>query len=324
MKTVFLDKKPNIDDIDSQEKVIALGYFDGVHLGHQEVIKKAVAIAREKGLEATVMTFYPHPAVVLKPSAKRADSLTPLKAKERLIEQLGVDLLIFVTFDLELSRLSPQEFVDYYLINLHAKHIVAGFDYTFGRMAQGNMDNIDTYTRSMFGYTVIPRVERFGDKVSSTRIRALIAGGSVDEASMLLDHPYQTSGVVVHGDQRGRELGFPTANVETEEPYLMPGEGVYAVRLIVGSDSFDGICSLGKRPTFYDEKHAIIAVEVYLLNFSGNLYGRTVFIDWYKKLRGQEKFNNADELIRQMEEDKKQTAIYFSNLTDAAKRKTKT
>ncbi|CAM3075959.1 bifunctional riboflavin kinase/FAD synthetase [Sporolactobacillus spathodeae] len=312
MKTIYLDKKPDMDEIDSQEKVVALGYFDGVHLGHQQVIQKAVSIAKEKGMESVVMTFYPHPSVVLKPSAKREGSLTPLEDKKHMIERLGVDLLLFVTFDLELSRLSPQEFVDGYLIAIHAKHIVAGFDYTFGRMAKGNMQNIGDYSRSMFGYTTIPRVERFGEKVSSTLIREYIQSGAVDEAAILLGRPYRTSGVVVHGDQRGRELGFPTANVETQADYLLPNQGVYAVRLTAGGKSYDGICSLGMRPTFYDEKKAVLAFEVYLLNFSGNLYGQAVSVDWHKRLRGQLKFADAQALILQMKKDEQETLRYFA------------
>ncbi|MFT8362645.1 MAG: bifunctional riboflavin kinase/FAD synthetase [Sporolactobacillus sp.] len=314
MKTIVLDKRPDRDTVDDQEKVVALGYFDGVHLGHQEVIAKAVSIAREKGMEAAVMTFYPHPSSVLKPSAKREGSLTPLDDKKAYIEQLGVDLLIIVTFDLTLSRLSPQEFVDAYLINCHAKHIVAGFDYTFGRMAKGNMDNIADYSRSMFDYTTIARVERFGEKVSSTRIRQFIRSGTVDEAAMLLGHHYRTIGEVVHGDQRGRVLGFPTANIALRADYLLPDQGVYAVRLTTDGQSFDGICSLGSRPTFYENEQALLAFEVYLLNFNGDLYGQTVSVDWYKKLRGQVKFSSADALIEQMEKDKQQTIHYFAEL----------
>ncbi|MDD9147020.1 MULTISPECIES: bifunctional riboflavin kinase/FAD synthetase [unclassified Sporolactobacillus] len=313
MERIFLEKIPFIEKIDSNEKVIALGNFDGVHLGHQKVIRKAVEIAREKGLASAVMTFYPHPSVVLKPSAKRADYLTPLEMKADLIEKLGVDLLFFVRFDIALSRLSPQDFVDNYLIRLHAKHVVAGYDFTFGRMAGGNMDNIDDYSRSMFSYTVVPKVEMFGEKVSTTHIRALVAGGDVDNASLLLGRPYRTSGTVGHGDGRGRTLGFPTANVESKDVFVMPPNGVYAVRLIVDGEAMDSVCSIGTRPTFYDETDAKTTVEVYVLNYDGDLYDKKVSIDWYKRLRTEEKFQSADALIDQMEKDKADAFDFFDS-----------
>ncbi|WP_100487726.1 bifunctional riboflavin kinase/FAD synthetase [Sporolactobacillus pectinivorans] len=316
MEKIFLDQQPFIEKNDSKEKVIALGYFDGVHLGHRQVIEKAVEIASEKGLESAVMTFYPHPSVVLSPNKAREDCLTPLEEKADLIEKLGVGLLVFVHFDLQLSRLSPQDFVDHYLIKFHAKHVVAGYDFTFGRMAEGNMDNIDQFSRSMFSYTTVPKVERFGEKVSTTHIRRLITEGAVDDAAVLLGRPYQITGSVGHGDQRGRTLGFPTANVETDHPYVMPANGIYAVRMNVDGESMDGICSIGTRPTFYQQKEAKTTVEVFLLNFSGDLYGKHVTVDWYKRLRSEIKFSGADRLIAQMETDKKDTAAYFKNLKE--------
>lgn len=312
MERIFLEEQPFIEKIDSNEKVIALGYFDGVHLGHQKVIEKAVEVAREKGLASAVMTFYPHPSVVLKPSAKRKDSLTPLEMKADLIEKLGADILFFVRFDSRLSQLSPQDFVDNYLIRLHAKHVVAGYDFTFGRMAAGNMSNIDEYSRSMFSYTVVPKVELFGEKVSTTHIRALVAEGAVDDASLLLGRPYRTTGIVGHGDKRGRVLGFPTANVESVEAFLMPPKGIYAVQLIMDGEMLNGVCSISTRPTFYDDLHAKTTVEVYVLDFDGDLYDKKVSIDWYKRLRADKKFSSAEALIAQMEKDKADTADYFA------------
>ncbi|MFT8871321.1 MAG: bifunctional riboflavin kinase/FAD synthetase [Sporolactobacillus sp.] len=324
MKTIQLTERPAIDAGDSREKVIALGYFDGVHLGHQQVIRAAVDIARERGLLAAVMTFYPHPSAVLKPSVGRRDSLTPPPDKERLLAELGVNLLFEVRFTLALSRLSPQEFVDAYLINLHAKHIVAGFDYTFGRMALGNMENMSDYSRSMFDYTIIPRVERFGEKISSTRIRNLIGSGAVDRAALLLGRPYRTTGIVIRGDQRGRKLGFPTANIESELCYPMPTDGVYAVRLHVDNQTYAGIGSIGSRPTFYADRSAGLAVEVHLLDFDGDIYGRHVAVDWYVQLRTQKKFSGESALIDQMKKDRQQTRQFFAANEHRCPNKTKT
>ncbi|WP_028983023.1 bifunctional riboflavin kinase/FAD synthetase [Sporolactobacillus terrae] len=312
MECVYLEGRSFIEQMDGKEKVIALGYFDGVHLGHQKVIKTAVQIAEEKGMEAAVMTFYPHPSVVLRPDSKREAELTPNAAKAELFEQLGVNTVYFVKFDRILSQLSPQNFVDEYLIRLHAKHVVAGYDFTFGRKAMGNMDNIGEYSRSMFSYTTVAKVELFGEKISSTRIRSLIMKkGAVEEASELLRRPYQTTGTVVHGDQRGRTLGFPTANVEKDAAYLIPANGIYIVQLIVNGKALNGVCSVGLRPTFYSHEAAIQTVEVHVLDFNGDLYDQKVGIKWYRRLRPELKFNSADDLIKQMEKDKADTRAYF-------------
>ncbi|RYM07142.1 bifunctional riboflavin kinase/FAD synthetase [Sporolactobacillus sp. THM7-7] len=311
METFFLEKPPEMDD--SNEKVIALGFFDGVHLGHQKVIEKAVQVAKERGLLSAVMTFHPHPSVILSPSRKREDCLTPLEMKADLIGRLGVDQLYFVRFDHSFSQLSPQEFVDNYLIKLHAKHVVAGYDFTFGRMAKGNMNNIESLSRSMFRFSVVPKVEMYGEKVSTSHIREKISAGAMDEAASLLGRPYRTTGVVVHGDKRGRTLGFPTANIQSKDPFMMPPNGIYVVRLNAFGKSLEGVCSIGTRPTFYDEAHAESIVEVHVLDFDGSLYDQKVSVDWYQRLRGEEKFSNADALIRQMEKDKAQAMDFFSS-----------
>jgi riboflavin kinase/FMN adenylyltransferase len=259
------------------------------------------------------MTFYPHPSVVLKPSEKRVDCLTPLEMKAELIEAFGVDIIYFVRFDRTLSALSPQDFVDHYLIGLHAKHVVAGFDFTFGRMAMGNMENIESYSRSMFNYSVVPKVELFGRKVSTTFIRSKISEGAVDEVIPMLGRPYRTTGVVVHGDRRGRELGFPTANVQSKDPFLFPPDGIYVARLNVDGQALDGVLSIGTRPTYYDDREAETAVEVHLLHFNGDLYDKHVSVDWYKKLRDQIKFDGSGALIEQMNQDKAAAARYFAD-----------
>lgn len=309
MEKIYLEKQPFIENV-ADEKVIAVGYFDGLHLGHQKVIKTAVEIAKERGLASAVMTFHPHPSVVLKPSEKRDNYLTPPEKKSELIEKLGVDQLYLVRFDLPFSRLSPQNFIDDYLIKLHAKHVVAGFDFTFGRMAKGNMENIDDYSRSMFSYSIIPKVEIHGQKVSSTYIRSLIAKGKVENVPDYLGRVYEITGTVVHGDKRGRTLGFPTANIECEEPFVLPALGVYIVKMRVDGKWRSGVCSVGVRPTFYD-KDGKVTVEVHLLGFDGDLYDKQVTVAWCKRIRGEEKFANVGDLIKRMEKDKAEAADFF-------------
>ena len=182
METIHLTQ-PSEEPIDGAgEKVMALGYFDGVHLGHQEVIKTAVNIAHSKGQKAAVMTFHPHPSVVLKKMDKRSDYLTPPEEKAKLIKALGVDLLYFVRFDSAFSQLSPQAFIDQYIIRLNVKHVVAGFDFTYGRMAKGTMETIKQESRNMFAVTTVPKLVINDHKVSTTHIRELILAGKMEEA----------------------------------------------------------------------------------------------------------------------------------------------
>jgi riboflavin kinase/FMN adenylyltransferase len=293
------------------EKVMALGYFDGVHLGHQKVIRSAVEEAQKKGRKAAVMTFHPHPSVVLKQMNKRSDYLTPMEEKADLIRQLGVDELYIVKFDAPFSSLSPQEFVDEYLIKLNVKHVMAGFDFTYGSMAKGNMTTLEKESRNMFDVTVISKVDIGNEKVSTTQIRELILNGRVDEAIPLLGRPYKMTGMVVHGDKRGRTIGFPTANIKTHAPFVYPKTGVYAVKLVSDHGEYNGVCNLGYRPTFYEEEKTAL-IEVNLFDFEGDLYGETVSVYWYTKIRDEQKFSGIDELKAQISKDKQQVFDYFS------------
>lgn len=294
------------------DKVIALGYFDGVHIGHQKVIRTAVEEAQKKGLKSAVMTFHPHPSSVLKQLKRREDYLTPIDEKARLIKNLGVDELYIVKFDESFSQLSPQEFVDTYLIKQEVKHVVAGFDFTYGKMAKGNMETMIQESRNMFGMTVVPKLDYDNEKVSTTHIRELLLNGRVDQAIPLLGRPYSITGMVVHGDKRGRTIGFPTANIKTHAPYLYPELGVYAVQLETEAGTYNGVCNVGVRPTFYEQEKTPL-IEVYLFDFEGDLYGETVTVKWYTKIRNEQKFKGLDELKGQIERDKNQTIVFFSN-----------
>lgn len=295
----------------SGEKVMALGYFDGVHVGHQKVIRTAVDLARETGRKAAVMTFHPHPSVVLKQLNKREDYITPLEEKARLIRELGVDELYIVTFNEAFSQLSPQEFVDAYLIKLDVKHAVAGFDFTYGKMAKGNTSTLPEDARNMFKVTVIDKVEQGDQKVSTTSIREAILNGHVEEVIPMLGRPYQIQGMVVHGDKRGRTIGFPTANIKTHSPYVYPDTGVYAVEMEIETGRYQGVCNIGYRPTFYEQEKKPL-IEVHLFDFNGDLYGETVKVVWYKKLRSEQKFNGIEALKAQIENDKQEAIAFFN------------
>lgn len=312
MEIIRLTHPPDIPLDNAGEKVMALGYFDGVHVGHQEVINTAVNLAKQKGMKSAVMTFHPHPSVVLKQLAKRDDYLTPPEQKAADIKKLGVDFLYFVRFDKEFSSLLPQAFIDEYIIRLNVKHAVAGFDFTYGKMAKGNMETITQHSRNMFETTTIQKVTLDGEKVSTTKIRELVQEGAIEKANNLLGRPYRMDGMVIHGDKRGRKMGFPTANIKVHSPYVLPSDGIYAVKMQTESGWHQGVGYIGKRPTFYNE-HQPAVVEVHLFDFDSNIYGETVSVEWYSKVRDDISFDSAEELIGQMEKDKQEAEAFFAD-----------
>lgn len=296
---------------DFSPQVMALGYFDGVHLGHQEVMKEAIKIAKEKGMKSAVMTFDPHPSVVLGKKVQHVEYITPIEEKIRVIENMGVDRLYIVHFTREFANLLPQEFIDDYIIQLNVKHVVAGFDYTYGKMGKGTMETIQFHSREQFEYTIVPKLAVNGEKVSSTLIRTYLRQGEVDAVPLLLGRYYTSSGVVGHGDKRGRTIGFPTANVDVFEEFILPPTGVYAVRLLVDGKWHNGVCNLGYKPTFNNEKAAKPTVEVHIFDFNQDIYGKLVIVEWHQKIRDEQKFSGIDALVEQINKDKQQALDYF-------------
>lgn len=309
MRTIFLEHPHQLKTDHLPPSVMALGYFDGVHLGHQRVIQTAIQIAEQNNMRAAVMTFDPHPAVVL---GRKKDSslLTPLSIKEKRIKALGVDILYVVKFDLDFSKLSPQQFVDDYIIGLSVKHVVAGFDYTFGRFGAGTMETIGNYSRGQFDHTIVEKVEKNGVKISSSAIREEIKAGRVAELPEYLGRYYQLEGTVVSGEKRGRTIGFPTANIVLNGDFLLPKEGVYAARLLVDGKWHNGVLNLGYKPTFHDRLEEAV-IEVHLFDFDENIYGENVTLEWRKRLRGEKKFSSVDALTKQINADKEEAQRYF-------------
>jgi riboflavin kinase/FMN adenylyltransferase len=293
--------------------VMALGYFDGVHLGHQKVIKKAKEIAKENGLKSAVMTFDPHPSVVLRKSIQHVEYITPLHEKERLIADLDIDYLFIVQFTSEFANLLPQEFVDHYIIGLNVVHVVAGFDYTYGRMGKGTMETLPFHSRELFDFTIVPKLECEREKISSTLIRSKIREGKTNELPHLLGRFYTTSGIVIHGDKRGRQLGFPTANVDVFGEFLLPPPGVYSVRILVEGFWHEAVCNVGYKPTFNEENSQKLSVEVHIFDYEKDIYGQKVMVEWHEHLRKERKFSGVNELIEQIEKDKQSAIFYFKN-----------
>jgi len=289
--------------------VMALGYFDGVHRGHQQVILEAKRQAEQKGISSAVMTFDPHPSVVLK-NQKHVQYITPLEEKVNTIEKLGIDYLFIIHFTIDFANLLPQEFIDQYVIGLNVKHVVAGFDFTYGRMGKGTMETLPFHSRSQFSFTVVPKFVEGDEKVSSSRIRSLLKSGKMDELPALLGRYYTTIGRVIHGDKRGRTIGFPTANVDIVEEYIIPPTGVYAVRFQVHNTWHNGVCNVGYKPTFNKELLQL-SVEVHLFDFNEDIYHEEVTIEWHLYLRKEQKFSGVEQLVTQIEKDKQHALQYF-------------
>jgi len=271
-----------LPDVQPRPRRVAVGTFDGVHLGHREVIRGA----------DTVLTFDPHPASVVSP-AGAPKLLTNLERKAELIEGLGVEELVVIPFDREFAGRSAQSFADDVLVGaLGATRVSVGENFRFGHKAQGDADLLRRDDR--FETRVAPLLEVDGEIVSSSHIRGLLLGGAVEYAGRLLGAPFAVSGEVVHGDERGRELGYPTANLVPAEGYVCPGHAVYACR----ADGHVAAVNVGVRPTFQTGRGELI--EAFLLDFEGDLYGQTLRIEFLKRLRGEKRFDSAEALVDQM------------------------
>ncbi|QTC42451.1 bifunctional riboflavin kinase/FAD synthetase [Bacillus sp. V3] len=314
MKIITVHHPHSFKKDDFPPMVLALGYFDGIHKGHQRVIKTAVQSAGDQHLHSAVMTFDPHPSVVLGHKHKHIHFITPLEDKKEIISNLGVDYLFVVRFTSEFASLLPQEFVDQYIINLNVRQVVAGFDYSYGRMGKGTMETLPFHSRERFTSITVPKLTEEEDKISSTLIRNHLKEGNVSKVTTLLDRPYRMKGTVIHGDKRGRKIGFPTANIELTHPYLLPKNGVYAVRMKIHNQWYDGVCNIGFKPTFKNPDDYSLSIEVHLFEFNSSIYGEEVYIEWFERIRDEQKFSGIDELISQIQRDKDTAITYFSGI----------
>ena len=313
MRVARIDNIEKMHSMEIPSLVMALGYFDGVHLGHQKVIGEAKKIADELGMKTGVMTFDPHPSLVLSKEKKHIGLITSLEQKTAEMEKLGVDYLFVIHFTKEFAGLHPQSFVDQYLCDLNVKHVVAGFDYTYGMKAAGTADTLALHARGRFGTTIISKETFEGEKVSSTLIRSYINAGDMEKVPKLLGRFYTNHGKVIHGDKRGRTIGFPTANVKTSDQEIIPPQGVYAVRVKVSENWYQGVCNVGTKPTFHPGK-TVQSIEAHIFNFNQEIYDQIITIEWHFRIRSEKKFNGIQELVEQIERDKQTAINYFSNL----------
>lgn len=291
--------------------VIALGTFDGLHLGHTDVINTAKDYAERSGLKLAVFTFSNHPLALIRPDLVPVRIISA-EEKIKLLESFGVDYLINIPFTEDFAALSPDEFLEK-LACFNYRCLVVGENFTYGFLGSGKTETLERSGRKNgFDVIVRPLVKMNGNVVSSTGIRNLIQAGHIEYANRMLGRAYAITGTIVHGEQRGRKLGFPTANIELLHGEMaVPAPGVYAVTVSIEGSIYEGMGNIGNNPTFNDVEHA--RLEVNLFNCSGDLYGKTMSVQFHKYIRAEKKFSGVEELCRQIEEDKKAIKTYFLN-----------
>ena len=285
--------------------VVTVGFFDGVHRGHQAVVRRAVALAREREVPAVVLTFDPHPSEVVRPGT-HPPLLSTAAHRADLMEMLGVDAVLVLPFTVELSKLTPEEFVRQVLVErLHAVAVVVGQNFRFGHRAAGTVETLAELGEK-YGFTALAlslaAPEDGGEqRFSSTDVRKMVLAGEVEAAAQRLGRPHRVEGVVVHGAQRGREMGFPTANLDTPPHTAIPADGIYAGWLVVDGDPLPAAISVGTNPTFDGTART---VEAYAIGRTDlELYGKYVAVDFLARLRGQERFDSMESLVKRMNQD---------------------
>lgn len=300
--------------------VVTIGVFDGVHRGHQTIIGEAVRLAAERGVPSVLITFVPHPSEVVRPGS-HPPVLTSIVRRAELVEQLGVDVFCALPFTLELSRMPPDEFVHEALVDrLHASAVVVGANFRFGHKAAGDVDLLERLGHA-FGFTTDGVGLLTDDELvlSATYVRSCVTAGDLNTAAQVLGRPHRVDGVVERGDERGRGLGFPTANLRTDAWAAVPADGVYAGRVVMldewgrtrpGGQLGLAAVSVGTNPTFEVRQRR---VEAYILDFDADLYGAALGVEFVERLRGMEKFESVDALIEQMHADVAATRKILGN-----------
>lgn len=294
----------SLNDLDGQRStVITQGTFDGVHLGHQKILIKVCQSAKKRDMLSTLLTFYPHPRLVLNPENNELKLLTTLEEKQELLEEIGIDRLVVLPFTKEFSRIEPHAFVRDILIDkLKMKHFIIGYDHRFGKNREGSIKSLRLLSNA-FNFTLneIPALDVEESIISSTKIRNHLLVGKVQEAAKLLGRTYSLTGTVVKGREQGRVLGYPTANISVKNPYkLIPSNGVYAVRVNVNAQEYNGMMNIGDNPTFQDAKWSC---EVYIFEFNQDIYDQEIQVHFVDRLRDEVKYNRVEQLTKQLRQD---------------------
>ena len=301
---IFIEKNDNT--------IITIGTFDGVHLGHQEIFNVLINKSKNNRCRSFVITFEPHPRMVIQPNSD-LKLLTTFDEKVKILEEMGIDNLLVIPFTKEFSQLTSEEFFRQYILDgIGIKKMVIGYDHHFGKGRDGDEQKIrELGALNNFEVQKTEAVTIIETVVSSSKIRHALSEGEVKTAAQMLGRDYSFAGKVVVGDKRGRELGFPTANIQLEnELKQIPKNGVYAVKVFLEERIFNGVMNIGLRPTFKDTK--IVLSEVHILNFNEDIYGKRISVEFIDRIRDEKKFGSKEELIKQIEIDKQKTELLLT------------
>lgn len=293
--------------------VVTIGTFDGVHLGHQEILKRIIELAKKNNGETALVTFWPHPRFVLKPEDDSLKLLSTFEEKAAILSSLGIDHLIKITFTKEFSQWSSEKFIQEVIISaLHTQKLVIGYDHHFGKDREGSFEHLKEHS-ARYGFTVeeISRQDIDDVGISSTKIRNALAEGAVERATEFLGRPYEIMGTVIPGDKIGRTLGFPTANILVEAAYkLIPQDGTYAVKVLIGYTHYNAMLNIGMRPTVNGKEKRM---EAHLFDFDNKIYNEKITVLFIERLRDEQKFESIEELMHQLSKDKKAAIKILNN-----------
>ncbi len=306
--------KSTTDDIPFDGTAITVGTFDGIHQGHQIIINKVKEQAALLGVQSLLFTFEPHPkTVIVREGAPDIGLLTTIDEKIEVLEKTGLDSLYVSLFDKTFAATPAEDFVrDTLVKKLNMKSIIIGHDHAFGRNRQGNDELLQQLGEELgFQVHTVEQISNENERISSTRIRHALQHGKADEAARMLGRSYSLSGTVIHGQQQGRDLGFPTANLRPDSPFkLIPKVGIYATRVRIDRKIHNSVTYIGVRPTF-DGTHKV--VEVHVMDFDANIYGQNITVYFEKFLRDDRKFSSTNELVTNIQNDKNNAIFYFAN-----------
>lgn len=301
---IDINHVPNIES----RLAACIGYFDGIHLGHRQLIDKTIEEAKIRGIKSAMITFHPDPWVVIK-NIKKVEHLTTMKDRMDIVERLGIDIWIILNFTKDLSECEPQRFLDDILCKMPIEALIFGYDFRFGYRGKGDSEYLKTHGSHCFDAFEVGQISDSGEKISSTRISEAIVSGDIIMANRLLDRAYSVSGIVVGGRHKGREIGFPTANLDYPQEYILPKIGVYIGEADVPQGRFKAMINIGHNPTFNSRSE--ISIEAYLLDFNDILYGQKMTLHFYHRIRDEMKFDSIQLLIEQMLIDYQMTREYF-------------
>ncbi|AKP54015.1 bifunctional riboflavin kinase/FAD synthetase [Cyclobacterium amurskyense] len=303
----------SLDDFpDIQKPVVTIGSFDGVHLGHQKILKRLKNIAKSINGETVLVSFWPHPRMVLFPESHGIKLLYSFNEKVALLESFGIDHLLSIPFTMEFSKMESKDFIEKILVEkIKTKKLVIGYDHRFGRGREGSFAHLHAEQgRYNFELEEIPRKDIDNIGISSTKIRKALETGNIVLANEFLGRPYNLQGEVIEGDKIGRTIGFPTANIKLEEKNkLVPMDGAYIVRVLIEDKAYEGMLNIGIRPTISGERRNI---EVNILDFDQDIYGKIINMELLAFLRSEKKFENLNALKKQLNIDQEQVVDFFS------------